>query len=50
MLCDSGAYDLPAIVAKDDHHVEQPKRCGRHHEHVDRSDAFGVITQEVRQF
>ena len=47
MLGDSCAHDLPAIVGQNDHDVEQPKRCGRHDEHIDRSDAFGVIAQEA---
>jgi hypothetical protein len=47
MLADSRAHDLPAIVAKNDHNVEQPKRRGRHDEHIDRSDAGGLIAQEA---
>jgi hypothetical protein len=47
MLGDSCAHDLPAIVGQNDHHVEQPKRCGRHNKHVDGGDAFGVIAQEA---
>jgi len=46
MLGDSRAYDFPAIVRQNDDHVQQPKRCGRHNEHVDGGDAFGVIVQE----
>ena len=46
MFGDRGANDLPAIVRQNDHHVEQPKRRGRHNEHIDRSDALGVIPQE----
>jgi len=34
------------LVGEDDRNVEQPKRCGRHDEHVDGRDAFGVIPQE----
>jgi len=33
-------------VGQNDHHVEQPKRCGRRDEHIDGRDAFGVIPQE----
>src|ERR1035437_4344910 len=47
MLGDGCAPDLSAIVSQNDHHVEQPKRRGRHDEHVDRSDAFGVIAEEA---
>jgi len=47
MLGHSRAYDLPAIVGKNDHNVEQPKRSGRHNEHIDRCDAFGLIAQEA---
>jgi len=47
MLGDGGAHDLPAVMGQNDQHVEQPKRCGSHHEHVDGSDAFGVIAQEA---
>jgi hypothetical protein len=46
-LGDGGAHDSPSIVGQNDRHVEQPERCGRHNEHVDRSDALGVIPQEV---
>ena len=46
MLGDGRAYDLPAIVGQNDHHVEQPKRCGCHDEHVDGGDAFRVIAEE----
>ena len=46
MLRDGRAYDIPAIVGQNDHHVEQPKRCGRRDEHIDGRDAFGVIPQE----
>src|SRR4029077_14223671 len=46
MLINSGAYDLPAIVGKNDHHVDQPKRRRQHNEHTDRSDALGLIPQE----
>src|ERR1035437_2731364 len=46
MLGDGRAYDLPAIVGQNDHHVKQPKRCGRHDEHVDGGDAFRVIAEE----
>jgi hypothetical protein len=34
-------------VGQNDHHVKQPKRRGRHNEHIDRSDALGVIPQEA---
>jgi hypothetical protein len=44
---DGGAHDSPSIVGQNDHHVEQPERCGRHNEHIDRSDALGVIPQEA---
>ena len=47
MLGDRRANDLPAIVAEDDRHVEQPKRYGRHQEHVDRDDTLSVIAQEA---
>jgi hypothetical protein len=47
MLGDRCAYDLPAIVGQNDHHVEQAKRCGRYDEHVDGEDAFGVIAEET---
>ena len=47
MLGHSRAYDLPAIVGKNDHNVEQPKRSGHHNEHIDRCDAFGLIAQEA---
>jgi hypothetical protein len=47
MLGDGGAYDTPSIVGQNDHHVEQPKRRGRHNEHIDRSDALGLIAQEA---
>src|ERR1039458_4942286 len=47
MLGDGRAYDLPAMVGQNDHHVEQPKRCGGHNEHIDRSDAFGVIAEKA---
>jgi len=47
MLGDGCAHDLPAIVGQNDHHIEQPKRCGRHDKHIDRSDAFGLIAQEA---
>jgi len=30
-------------VRQDDHHIEQPKRGGRNHEHIDRGDAGGLI-------
>jgi len=46
MFGDGGADDLPAIVGQNDHDVEQPKRRGRHNEHVDSGDALGVIPQE----
>ncbi len=46
MLGDGGAYNIPAIVGQNDHHVKQPKRRGSHNEHVDGGDAFGVIAQE----
>ena len=47
MLGDSRAHDLPAIVGQNDHHVKQPKRHRCHNEHIDRSDALGVIAQEA---
>src|ERR1700683_3048903 len=47
MLGYSRAYDLPAIVRQNDHDVEQLKRSGRYNEHIDRSDAFGLIAQEA---
>jgi hypothetical protein len=28
---------------QNDHYIQQPKRCGSHDKHIDRSDAFGVI-------
>jgi hypothetical protein len=31
MLRDIKPHNFPPIVAKDDHHVEQPKRRGGHH-------------------
>lgn len=43
LIRDRGAYDLPASVGQNDHHVEPPKRCGRHDEYFDRSDALSVI-------
>jgi hypothetical protein len=46
MLGDGGAYDIPAIVGQNDHHVEQPKRRRRHDEHVDGRDTLGLIAQE----
>jgi Resolvase, N terminal domain len=46
MLGYGRAYDLSAIVRQDDHDVEQLKRSGRHNEHIDRSDALGLIAQE----
>jgi hypothetical protein len=46
MFGDGRVNDSPALVGEDDRNVEQPKRCGRHDEHVDGRDAFGVIPQE----
>ena len=43
MFGDGRVNDSPALVGEDDHHGEQPKRCGRHDEHVDGRDAFRVI-------
>jgi hypothetical protein len=45
MLGEGGAHEIPAIMGQNDHHVEQPKRRGRHNEHIDRSDAFDVIQE-----
>ena len=47
MLGYSRAYDVPSIVRQNDHDVEQLKRGGRHNEHIDRSDAVGVIAQKA---
>lgn len=47
MFGDRGAYDIPATVRQNDHHVKQPKRCGRDNEQIYRIDAFGVIAQEA---
>src|ERR1700736_5146865 len=47
MLGDIRAYDIPAIVGQNDHHVEQPKRRGRDKERIDCSDAGGLIPQEA---
>jgi hypothetical protein len=47
MLGDGSVNDSPAIVGQDDHYIEQPKRCGRHNEHIDRSNALGLIAQEA---
>jgi hypothetical protein len=27
--------------------IQQPKRCGRHNEHIDRSNALGLIAQKA---
>src|SRR5208282_3071073 len=43
----SCAYDLPSIVRQNDHNVEPLKRSGCHNEHIDCSDAFGLIAQEA---
>ena len=42
-VCDSRAYDLPAIMRQNDHDIEQLKRSGHHNEHIDGSDAFGLV-------
>jgi hypothetical protein len=47
VLCDIKSHNLPAIVGQNDHHVKQPKRCGRYDEHIDRSDAGGLIAQKA---
>ena len=47
MLGYSRAYNLPAIVGQNDHDYRELKRSGRHNEHIDRSDALGVIAQEA---
>ena len=47
MLGDGSVNDSPAIVGQDDHYLEQPKRCGRHNEHIDRSNALGLIAQKA---
>jgi hypothetical protein len=41
------ASDIPAIVAQNDHHVKQSKRCARHDKHIDGSDTLGLIAQEA---
>ena len=46
MLGYSRAYNLPAIVGQNDHHVEQPKRDRRLDEHVYGRDSLGLISQE----
>ena len=46
MLGYSRAYNLPAIVGLNDHHVEQPKRDRRLDEHVYGRDSLGLISQE----
>jgi len=34
-------------VDQNDHHIQQPKRCGRHNEHIDRSDTGGLIAEKA---
>ena len=34
-------------MGQNDHHIQQPKRCGRHNEQIDRSNAGGLIAQEA---
>jgi hypothetical protein len=34
-------------VGQNDHHIQQPKRGGRHDEHVDHSDAGGLIAEKA---
>jgi len=43
MPCNIKPHYLSAIVGQNDHHIQQPKRGGLHDEHVDRSDAGGLI-------
>src|SRR5208282_6588477 len=38
--------NLPPSVAEDDAHVQQPKRGGGDHKHIDSSDAVDLIAQE----
>jgi hypothetical protein len=47
MLGDDRAYNLPAIVSQNDHHVKQPKRCRRHDEHVDGGDPLSLIAKKA---
>ena len=35
--------DASSMVIKDDHGVEQPKRCGPDHEHVNRGDGCHMV-------
>jgi hypothetical protein len=46
MLRDLEPHDLTAAMSQDEHDKEQPECRGRHGEHVDRSDAVGLIAQE----
>src|SRR5271169_3774966 len=46
MLGDRREHCLPTLVAQDDHHVERSKRRGGDDQHVDRSNAVGLIAQE----
>ncbi len=47
MLGDGRVNDPPAIVGQNDRHVKQPKRHRCHNEHIDRSDAGGVVEQKA---
>ena len=47
MLGDGRVNDHPAIVGQNDHYIKQPKRRRCHDEHIDRSDAGGLIAQKA---
>src|ERR1700730_19037680 len=47
MFGDGRVNDLPAIVAKDDRNIEQPKRRACYDKHVDGGDTLDLIEQEA---
>ena len=47
VLGDIEVNDPSAVVAEDDHGVEQPKRRGRNNEHVDGPRVAHVVAQEA---
>jgi hypothetical protein len=46
MLGDVQMQNLPSRVAEDNAHVQQAKRGGDDHKHIDGSDAVHLIAQE----
>jgi hypothetical protein len=47
VLGDLEMDDSSSMVIKDDHGIQQLKRRGRDHKHVDRSDVCHVVPQET---